>query len=127
MIIPDTTPIKYNIPVIFIFSLIFSFTLNNINIPIPEPTNNPPIIEPTEITFCKYSCVNITDDAQFGIKPTIPAINGPTTGMFNIKFDIFSSPIKYIATFITNEIIIMNIKMFNVCFIEDFNIPSFSQ
>ena len=32
-----------------------------------------------------------------------------------------------IAIFITNEIIIMNIKMFNVCFIEDLNIPSFSQ
>ena len=38
--------------------------------------------------------VIITDDAQFGIKPTIPAIIGPRSGTPLNKLAIASSPIK---------------------------------
>ena len=72
----------------------FLFTLNNTNIPIPDPTSNPPITDPNEITSSKYNCVKITEPAQFGINPISPAITGPITGLLSIKLDKFSSPIK---------------------------------
>ena len=62
------TPITYSIPVILRFSLIFLFDLNSTNIPIPEPTRSPAIIEPKLIKFNKYNSVIITEPAQFGKK-----------------------------------------------------------
>ena len=91
---PEIAPTTYNIPKIVRFSFFTLFTLNSINMPIPELTSNPAIIEPTVIIFSKYNCVNITDDAQFGIKPTKLDITGPNIGTFNIKCAIFSSPIR---------------------------------
>ena len=94
IIIPQIIPIANSIPSILKFSLVFLFILNSTRIPIPEPTSKPLIIALKLITFLRYNCVNITDPAQFGIKPTRPEIIGPTTGKFNTSFDIFSSPIK---------------------------------
>ena len=108
IIIPQITPIAYNNPNIFKFSFKSLFTLNNTNIPIPEPTSRPPIIEPKEITCSRYSCVNTTDPAQFGINPKSPAIIGPTTGIFKTKFAKFSSPINSTIIFTINVIIIIN-------------------
>ena len=45
----------------------FLFDLNSTNIPIPEPTRSPAIIEPKLIRFDKYNSVIITEPAQFGI------------------------------------------------------------
>ena len=38
--------------------------------------------------------VKITEDAQFGIRPIIPAKTGPSTGFISIKLAILSSPTK---------------------------------
>ena len=132
-IIPDNTPITYNIVTIFMFCLIPLFVLNNTASPTPAPTNVPEIIVEIEITFSKYICVNITDDAQFGIKPINPDKIGPNIGLFCKKLEICSSPIAYITIFINIVTININTNMFNVCFKADFIIPcsqwqwSFSQ
>ena len=125
--IPQTTPITYNNPNILKFSFTFLFTLNNIKIPIPEPTSKPPIIEPILIIFSKYNFVSITEPAQFGISPTRPDIIGPIIGIFNIKFDSYSSTKKCIIKFSMKVIIIINRNIFNVCFTADFSIPPSSQ
>ena len=88
------TPITYSVPVILRFSLIFLFDLNNTNIPIPEPTRRPAIIEPKLIKLLKYNSVIITEPAQFGIKPNKLATNIPTIGALAIALAITSSPIK---------------------------------
>ena len=59
----------------------------------------------TDITFCKYIFVIITDAAQFGINPINAEIIGPSIGLSNNKFAIFSSPIKYTTKFIIKVII----------------------
>ena len=73
---------QYNNVIILIFSFAFLFTLQSINIPTPAPTNSPDIIVAIFITFSKYNWVNITDDAQFGINPTNPAIIGSSNLLF---------------------------------------------
>ena len=108
---------------IFIFSLIFLFDLNNTKIPIPEPTNKPAIIEPKVIKLFKYNSVIITEPAQFGINPTNAETNIPTKGTLAITFAILSFPIKYIAVFITNVITTINTNILTVCFIAGFKIP----
>ena len=74
-----------------------------------SPTSNPEIIVAADITFSKYICVNITEDAQFGINPIIPAITGPNIGWFLKNPAIVSSPIKYITKFIIK--VLITIKM----------------
>lgn len=91
---PTITPIAYNKTTILVFSFMFLFTLNKTNIPNPAFTSNPASIVAILITFVKYNFVRITDDAQFGINPINPAIIGPNTGLFSIKFDKLSSPTK---------------------------------
>ena len=76
------------------FSLIFLFTLNNTIKPSPELTSNPPINVPIPIIFPVNNSVSITDDAQFGIKPIKHASIGANNLLFDIKFDILSSPIN---------------------------------
>ena len=93
-ITPANTPITYNNPTIIIFFFIPLFALNNTASPTPDPTNNPEIIVAAEITFSKYICVKITDEAQLGIKPINPAIIGAKIGLFSINPAITSSPIK---------------------------------
>ena len=123
MIIPAITPILYNRAAIFIFCLIPLLVLNNTANPTPAPTNNPEIAVAKEITFSKYICVKITDDAQFGISPMIPARIGPNIGWFCKNPEIRSSPIKYIAPFIIIVINKINTKIFIVCLNADFTIP----
>ena len=77
------------------FSFSFLFVLNSTASPTPAPVNNPAIILPADIKFSKYIFVIITDAAQFGINPINPAITGPNIFLFNNKFEMFSSPIKY--------------------------------
>ena len=96
---PDIIPIKYNSPAIVKFCFICLFDLNNTKIPIPEPTNNPAIIEPRLIKFDKYNSVIITEPAQFGIKPNNADTNIPTKGTLAIAFEMFSSPIKCTMVF----------------------------
>ena len=72
----------------------FLFDLNSTNIPIPEPTRSPAIIEPKLIKFDKYNSVIITEPAQFGISPNIEDTSIPSTGTPAIAFSIVSSPIK---------------------------------
>ena len=78
----------------FIFSFLFSFVLNNTNNPTPAFTHNPEINIGIDITFSTNNSVNTTDDAQLGIRPIIPAINGPITGLLSIRFPKVSSPTK---------------------------------
>ena len=70
-------PTKNKIPKIMKFSFFTLFTLNKIKIPIPEFTNKPAIIPPTLMIFPRYNCVNMTEEAQFGIKPIKLVIKGP--------------------------------------------------
>ena len=114
IIIPEITPIAYNITNIPIFSFILLFVLNNTASPTPAPVNSPDIILPSEITFSKYIFVIITDAAQFGISPISDDINGPITGLFNIQLAIVSSPTKCTTIFIINVINIINSNMLNV-------------
>ena len=72
----------------------------------------------------RYSCVSITDDAQFGINPISPAINAPSIGLFDINPPNASSPIILIIIFYISDIIKINTNTFTVCFIADFHIPS---
>ena len=68
----------------------FLFDLNSTNIPIPEPTRSPAIIEPKLIRFDKYNSVIITEPAQFGISPNIEDTSIPSTGTPAIAFSIVS-------------------------------------
>ena len=120
--IPEITPIEYNNTKIFKLSFIPLLVLNNTANPTPAPTRSPEIKVEAVIKFSKYICVNITDAAQFGISPIKPAITGPIIGLFSAKLAIASSPIKCIIRCIIIDIINMYIKIFIVCFKEDFNI-----
>ena len=90
---PDITPIAYNSPIIFRFSFLFSFVLNNTNNPTPAFTHNPEINIGIDITFSTNNSVNTTDDAQFGINPIIPATIGPNIIFLLTIFARFSWPI----------------------------------
>ena len=92
----------YNNNTILIFSFKFLFTLNNTISPTPALTNKPAINVATVIKPSKYNWVIITEAAQFGISPTIPAITGPKIGLLEIKIESVSSPIKCIIVLITN-------------------------
>ena len=120
---PDITPIAYNSPIIFRFSFLFSFVLNNTNNPTPAFTHNPEINIGIDITFSTNNSVNTTDDAQFGINPIIPATIGPSITFLLTIFARFSWPIISIIPFITSVIININKNIFNVCFNADFIIP----
>ena len=76
--IPTITPIKYNIPIILILSLIFLLTLKRTSKPIPAFTRSPEISIATLIIFSTYNCESKTDAAQFGINPINPATSGPS-------------------------------------------------
>ena len=118
---------KYNKITILAFSFIFLFTLNNINNPTPAPTSSPESIVASVITFPKYNCVNITDEAQFGINPTNPAIVGPSSQLLSIKLDKASSPTICITVFNIKVIISMYTNILIECFKEDFNMLPSSQ
>ena len=96
---PDITPIAYNSPIIFRFSFLFSFVLNNTNNPTPAFTHNPEINIGIDITFSTNNSVNTTDDAQFGINPIIPATIGPNIIFLLTIFARFSWPIISIIPF----------------------------
>lgn len=106
------------------FSFIFLFVLNNTSSPTPAFTATPDIKTGIDITFSTNSSVNITDDAQFGINPISPAIIGPNTRFWLIKFAIASSPINVITPFITNVIKNINTIIFSVCFAYETRIHS---
>ena len=72
------------------FSLKFLFVLNNTNSPTPAFTATPDINTGIAITFSTNNSVNITDDAQFGINPTNPAIIGPNMIFLKDAKDIFA-------------------------------------
>ena len=104
---PDITPIAYNSPIIFRFSFLFSFVLNNTNNPTPAFTHNPEINIGIDITFSTNNSVNTTDDAQFGINPIIPATIGPNIIFLLTIFARFSWPIISIIPFITSVMIML--------------------
>ena len=79
---PAITAITYNTAIIFIFSFLSGFTLNNTTSPIPAPVQSPAITEEKEIAPLRYSCVRITDAAQFGIRPIKAAIQTDTKKSF---------------------------------------------
>ena len=58
------------------FSLIFLLLLNSISRAAPLPVRRPLINDDTFIALLIYSSVNITLEAQFGIKPIRLVING---------------------------------------------------
>ena len=79
--------------------------------PSPEFTNNPPINVPIPITPLTNNSVKTTDDAQFGIRPTIPAITGPSIGLFNISPAKTSSPTVSKTKFNKSDMININKKL----------------
>ena len=81
VIAPNTTLIKYIKAIIRPTSLVFLFTLYNINRPRPELLKRPVIMVDKDIALSAYNCDNKTDGQQLGIKPTRPAINPPYTGI----------------------------------------------
>ncbi len=78
--IPVKTPIKYSNIIILKLTLGCLFVLHNTKTPTPAPTNNPESNVEIVIPPDKYNCVRITEEAQFGINPIIPAIIGPIKG-----------------------------------------------
>ena len=67
--------------------------------PTPAFTNSPPIIIAKLKTPDKYNSVNITEEAQFGIKPISPPISVPNIGLFSISPPNLSSPTNSIIIF----------------------------
>ena len=99
---PAITAITYNTAIIFIFSFLSGFTLNNTTSPIPAPVQSPAITEEKEIAPLRYSCVRITDAAQFGIRPIKAAIAGWNTVSPSIIAEILSIPSMSIHRFKIN-------------------------
>ena len=73
-IIPISTPTKYIIDRIVMFSFMFLLFLNYSNMPSPLPVKSPLKSVPIVIRLDKYNSVIITLDAQLGIRPIKLAI-----------------------------------------------------
>lgn len=67
--------------------LLFWNSINNAN---PLFANNPVMVFPNERILFKYSSLIIILDAQFGIKPTKPIINGVYQTLWLTKLLMFS-------------------------------------
>ena len=112
--IPLITPIPYTVNKILKFSLISLFVLNSINIATPLPVNSPAIHEPNDIVLFRYNSVMATLAPQLGISPIKLDINELNILFFKNNFSIVSSPRYSNPKFNKNDIIIINIVIFNV-------------
>lgn len=121
---PAITAITYNTAIIFIFSFLSGFTLNNTTSPIPAPVQSPAITEEKEIAPLRYSCVRITDAAQFGIRPIKAAIAGWNTVSPSIIAEILSIPSMSIHRFKINVNTNRYKKIFPVWRSAGFTIPA---
>ena len=123
IITPDIEPIIYILANTFKFCFKLLFILNNTINPIPAPVQSPDIIEPNEMLPAMYNSVKSTEDAQLGIKPISPDMNGCNMLPLNNIFDKLFSPIRNIAVFKTKVTIKININMLAVCLSVGINMP----
>ena len=114
MKIPHTVPETYRIDKSKRFSFHLRFVWNSTRSPAPAPTKSPDIIVPKLMNSFKYNCVITTEEAQFGMSPTIPARTGPNNGWLDIKAARRSSPIRATNTFKTIVNKRINRKIFPV-------------
>lgn len=92
--------------------------------PIPAPVQSPAITEEKEIAPLRYSCVRITDAAQFGIRPIKAAIAGWNTVSPSIIAEILSIPSMSIHRFKINVNTNRYKKIFPVWRSAGFTIPA---
>ena len=74
---------------------------------------------PSDMALFKYSSVNITLAAQFGISPIRLVINGDNILFVSNILDRYFSPNKVKIVFIIKVIMNINKVICNVCFIAD--------
>ena len=90
---PVITLMKYRIPIILRFSLMFGFDLNKTRSATPLLAKSPAKAEESGKISAIYNSVKIILDPQFGIKPINPAINGVKKFVLSKMCLILSSPI----------------------------------
>ena len=90
---PVITLIKYRMPTIFMFSLMFLFDLNKTSSATPLLAKRPANAEESGKILAIYNSVNIMLEPQFGIKPIKAAINGVKKFVLSNMCLILSSPI----------------------------------
>ena len=91
---PNTTPMTISIATTKAFSLGRLFILKRMSKPTPAPAKSPDIIAPVEMTPDIASLVRATEDAQFGIIPTIAERRWLITGRAKSVPESASSPTK---------------------------------
>lgn len=119
IIIPDMAPNEYRSKIIVIFSFLFLLFFSNIRREEPLLVKSPPINAPSDMALFKYSSVNITLAAQFGISPIRLVINGDNILFVSNILDRYFSPNKVKIVFIIKVIMNINKVICNVCFIAD--------
>ena len=110
---PTTTRIEIIIAVSFLSLFLF----NRTRIPKPPDVHNPASKEPKLIVFFTNKIVNITEIAQFGIKPINETKNG-CNGEFIKQYLAITSSVPTLERTKpkTKEIPKINPKIFKVCF-----------
>lgn len=73
---PERIPTTVSTANIFKFSPLCRFTLNRTTRPTPAPVHSPAITDANDMAPFRYSCVSMTDAAQFGIRPMTAAMTG---------------------------------------------------